>query len=284
MMGYGSGLTLARFFNHVALIGDYLVIGKLMGPVSLGFYERAYRIMQTPASLLGTVLDRVLFPAMSQIQDDNARLWRGFARAVSLGYLLQVPVCIAIALTAPEIVALLLGEGWEESVTPLRILVLSIPFRILVRLSDSLVRAKGAVYASAVVKAIYAALVVVGSWAAYGWGIRGVASAVLTAVMVNFLLMAQLTNRLLGITWTAHICLIRPGMVLGLATVVIAIPIRYLARELTSQPALVIAICVTGLTVGLGALIARAPAFVGGETDVLIDAVKARFQKPQRTA
>ena len=37
---YGGGLTLSRFFNILALKGDYFVVGKVLGTYSLGIYEK----------------------------------------------------------------------------------------------------------------------------------------------------------------------------------------------------------------------------------------------------
>jgi PST family polysaccharide transporter len=263
LVSYGGGLTLARFLNQLAQNGDYFVIGRVMGPTALGFYERAFKVMQTPTSLLGTVLDRVLFPAMSQIQNDNERLKRGFGKAISVGYAAQIPVCVAIAVTAPEIVALILGPGWEQSVAPLRVLALSIPLRIMVRLSDSLVRAKGAVYSSAVIKGVFATLVLLGSYFGARWGITGVATGVLIAVCANYGFMAQLSHKLIGASWKYHVRLLAPGLAIGGATLAIGLPIQVAARALTGSPALRLLIFVVVVGIALRALLSMRPRLLG---------------------
>jgi len=42
--------------------GDYLVVVRWLGVTALGLYERAYQLMAAPATLVGQVLDDVLFP------------------------------------------------------------------------------------------------------------------------------------------------------------------------------------------------------------------------------
>lgn len=238
LLSYGGGLTLARFLNQLAQNGDYFVIGRVMGPTALGFYERAFKVMQTPTTMLGSVLDRVLFPAMSEIQHDNERLKRGFSRAISLGYIVQIPVCVAVAVTAPDLTALILGPGWEKSIAPLRVLALSIPLRIMVRLSDSLVRAKGAVYPSAAIKGVFATLVLAASYLGSRWGITGVAAGVLIAVCANYMLMALLSHRLIGASWRQHLRWSAPGLAIGTVTLIVGIPVQYTARAVTASPAL----------------------------------------------
>jgi len=75
---YGGGLTLARFFGNIASQGDYFVVGRFCSVILLGFYERAAAVMVMPGQYLGYLLDKILFPAMSQIQDQTKRLENAF--------------------------------------------------------------------------------------------------------------------------------------------------------------------------------------------------------------
>jgi len=68
-------------------------------------------------------------------------------------------------------------------------------------MSDSLVRATGAVYRRAWRQAVFAALVAGGAWLGHYAGLPGVALGVLGAIAINFLLMAHLSLSLAGVTW-----------------------------------------------------------------------------------
>lgn len=70
---FGGGFTLGKIGNTLALQGDNFVIGRWLGAEALGLYGRAYHLMVTPATLFGTVTDKVLFPAMAKVQGDQGR-------------------------------------------------------------------------------------------------------------------------------------------------------------------------------------------------------------------
>ena len=64
---FGGGQTLISLFNTMALQIDKLLIGKLLGTDILGYYGRAFTIMELPHKHIGGTIDRVMFPAMSKI-------------------------------------------------------------------------------------------------------------------------------------------------------------------------------------------------------------------------
>ena len=68
--------------------------------------------------------------------------------------IILVPVSIFMIVEADDIVMVLLGNQWSEAIFPLRVLLIPLALRTSVRISDSLVRATGHVYGSAVRKAI----------------------------------------------------------------------------------------------------------------------------------
>lgn len=230
MIRYGGGLTLTRFFNHLAQHADTFLVGSILGLNLLGYYERALKMIRMPALLLGRVLDRVAFPIFSRYQD-NIYLKEGFFRAVSFGYLIQFPVCVAIWILAPEIISVLLGDGWDTVVEPLRIMVLCLPFRIMIRMSDSLVRAKGAVYRSALCKALFAVAVVLFCILGMNWGIAGAAWGALGALIFNYCLMSRLSNRLIHSGIGDHVVALIPGLGLAVLTGVINFFIVELMRD-----------------------------------------------------
>jgi len=198
---FGGGYTLARIANYGALQLDYLVVGHWLGLTALGYYGRAYQLMSVPASTFGQVLDDVLFPSMAKIQDDAHRLGAIYLRGVSLIALVMVPISVVGFILAPEIVRALLGWKWAATVLPFQILIVGLLMRTSYKMSDSLTRATGEVYRRAWRQVIYAALVFAGALGGSHWGIAGVATGVLAAVTINFVLMAQMSLKLVGETW-----------------------------------------------------------------------------------
>ena len=196
LLGFGSAYSLAQLGNWTANNGDNLVVASLLGPAPLGIYARAYQLLVQPANLIGSVADKVLFPTMSRIQDDHVRLSRAYVTANSLIAMLTLPASVLLFVLAPEVVAILLGPGWEAVVLPLQIFAVVLLPRTAYKISGSLTRATGAVVGGALRQWIYAGLVVVGCAIGSRWGINGVAVGASLAILVHTAIMLKFSARI----------------------------------------------------------------------------------------
>lgn len=221
LLNYGAGFSLARIANFAALQGDHLVVGRWLGAEALGVYGRAYQFVDLPANLFGTVVDRVIFPAMAVVQNDRRRLADAYLRAVGVVAMTTIPLSAVLFALAPEIVHVLLGPRWENVIVPFRILVIVLVFRTSYKMSDSLARATGAIYRRAWRQWIYAGAVFLGAWLGHFWGTPGVAVGVAVGIVLNFFLMLQLSVRLTGVSCLALtlICLRHTVVAILLGTV-----------------------------------------------------------------
>lgn len=236
LLYFGGGFTLARIFNYLATQADRLVVGRWLGAEALGLYALSSQLMTAPAVIFGQILDRVLFPTMALVQQEPARLARAYRSAVASCALVVLPAGVVVAIVAPELVHVLLGQGWEGIVGPLQILALGMLFRTSYKLSDSVARATGAVYDRAWRQAVYAGAVVIGSFVGTFWGLNGVAVGAVAAVSSNFLLMAQLSLRVTGMRWSEFAMAHLPGLALASVTGTAAWAMAEWLRELQVTP------------------------------------------------
>jgi len=212
---FGGGFTIARLFTYLAGQADKLIVGRALGAGPLGLYSIASQLMTAPAVTFGQILDRVMFPTMALVQQEPARLARGYRSGVAVCALFSLPASAIAAILAPELVLVLVGRGWDSVVAPLQILALGMLFRTSCKLSDSGIRATGAVYARTWRQAVFAIAVIVGSFVGLFWGVEGVALGSVAALIINFLLMAQLSLRLTGLRWSEFALAHLPGLALA---------------------------------------------------------------------
>jgi teichuronic acid exporter len=222
LLRFGGGFSLSRIASYIALQADNLVVGRLMGPAALGLYGRAYQFLMAPTSLLGTLTDNVLFPAMAAVQSDKQRLGRAYMTATATIVMLTLPLSAMLVVLAPELIAVLLGRGWEAVVAPFQILAAVLVFRVSYKVSSCLIRATGMVYRNAWRQWIYARAVTLGAWLGHFAGLTGVAAGVAAAIVLNYLLMLSLSLRITGIPLSEIVALharhIVVAVVVGLAT------------------------------------------------------------------
>ena len=216
---FGSGMSLADIGNYSAGKGDEVVVGRWLGAEALGYYGRAYEFMVAPVKLVGQATETVMFPILASIQDSPERMRQVFYRCISVIAIVTLPVSALIVVLAPEIVRVLLGPGWGETVLPLQILSVAILFRTSYKVSNSLARAKAAVYRSAWRQWIYAGAVFLGAACGQRWGIAGVAAGVGLAVTLHFGSMLTLSRDLIDGTWAELAREHRPGLWLAICVV-----------------------------------------------------------------
>ncbi len=197
----GVGFSLGRILNFMSLQGDNFVVGRVLGVEVLGMYTRGYQLMTLPAMYIGQVLERVLFPAMAQKQDNPALLRRAYCSTLEVVTLFALPTSIGMFFLAKEIVWTLFGGGWSAIVPVVTILSFGVFFRTAYKCSDTVVRSLGAVYRYAALQGVYTIMIVGGSLLGSSLaGLNGVAVAVVLAVGINYLLLTRLAASFLSLS------------------------------------------------------------------------------------
>ena len=263
LLSFGGGLTLARVFHFLGSYGDKAVAGRLLGAGPLGFYERAYDLMNQPQEQLGNIIDQVMFPALARIQSDRDRLASAFGMALSLANLILLPSSVALVVLAPEIVAVMLGPRWEATVFPLQVLGTVMWLRGSMRICDSLARAVGAVYRSGSRKVVYAGSVLGGAYIGASYGADGVAIGVGVAIAVAAALMFQLSTSILQQPWRYFLPALGPGLFFSGLTVATIIPTALLLRTVEAPALAVLAVTAVGAALVNGLFALTFPKLLG---------------------
>lgn len=112
IMGFSLNLTGANIFNYCARSADNIIIGRYLGAQDLGYYSLAYQIMLYPMQHVSRVIGRVLFPVMSQIQDDDERLRRACLWVVPGLAIITLPMMAGLWAIATPFVQVVFGPDW----------------------------------------------------------------------------------------------------------------------------------------------------------------------------
>lgn len=111
--------NLLIFFNHK--ITD-IIIGKEGDAEQLGYYTVGYEISNLPTTELLFPLSRSIFPGYAKIKDNKEKLRVLFIKITKIIVFVSAPVCFGIAITANEIVTILLGDKWLNIIPIISIL------------------------------------------------------------------------------------------------------------------------------------------------------------------
>lgn len=199
LLSFGMGFTISRIFNTLANQGDYLVINKTLGSTALGFYNRSYQVLLVPTIVIGTVMDKVLFPLLSKYQNENEKMSYVYLNITALMSIIAFPITILVLIMGEELIYVLLGSNWSAAVLPLKILIISLFARMAYKICDSLINSIGKVYRRVWTQIFYAFTVIFGAYVGKDWGINGVAVAVTIAITLNYIIMNILVMRLINL-------------------------------------------------------------------------------------
>lgn len=113
---FTAPLVARNFLNFVNRKSDDLLIGVVLGPVALGVYTLAYRVLQVLEELLCRGFDGVGLSTFARLQADKAALRETFLRFTNLAGTAAVPVFLGAALVAPLALPLFFGDQWQAAV------------------------------------------------------------------------------------------------------------------------------------------------------------------------
>ena len=99
-----------------------MIIGKCYTTQTLGQYTRARQFRDTCSTTLTTVIQRVTYPILSEIQDDRDRLREGYRRVIRLTMLITFALMAGMAASAQTMIVCLVGEQWLPCVPFLQFL------------------------------------------------------------------------------------------------------------------------------------------------------------------
>jgi O-antigen/teichoic acid export membrane protein len=190
VLSYCLGATGSSLGFYLNANCDNLVIGKLLGSTSLGYYNFAYQLTMALTSILTQAIDQVGMSAFAQLKDEQQQE-NALVKVVEQIAFLAAPVYALFFLVIDQrLISLVFGAKWLPACAVIPWLLIFAYFRLINGSLSSMLSAKGRPDVNAKVN-LYIAPFAVGSFMIGAWqgGIVGVSIAV--AVV-------------LGILWTVY--------------------------------------------------------------------------------
>lgn len=120
-------------FGIVNYFGNNLhvvLIGKVIGINSLGYYEKGDRLIAMPMQNINGVLSPVLHPVLSNYQGDQDFVFRVLQKITYILCIISIPISVLFFTAAKDIVLILFGNQWLDAVPCIQILSFTIIFRM----------------------------------------------------------------------------------------------------------------------------------------------------------
>lgn len=143
LFGYGSKLLASGLLDTIYNNIYPIVIGKFYNPAQLGNYSRALGWAQLPSANISSVIQRVTFPVLSEIQDDSLRLEKNYRKLLRLSSFVIFPLMVGMAALATPIVRVCLTSKWDGCILYLQVICFALMWYPIHSINLNLLQVKG---------------------------------------------------------------------------------------------------------------------------------------------
>lgn len=140
---FGSKLMVSGLLDVTYRNMYLLVIGKVFTASSLGYYTRAKQFAEFPSSNLTGIIQRVTYPVLCQIQNNDEQLALVYRRFLRVCAFLIFPLLVGLSAVAKPFILLLLKEQWLFASNLLQIICFGMMWYPIHAINLNLLQVKG---------------------------------------------------------------------------------------------------------------------------------------------
>jgi O-antigen/teichoic acid export membrane protein len=245
-MGSTARVFVGSFAGYLNGRLSNLLVAGMLGPTAMSFYGMAWSASRIPVWVLSQALGLVLVPTLTHVRSDPERVERVLRESLRHAYVLLVPACTTLFITADSLVIVALGAKWLPIVPALRVMSAGVLLVPLVIALNGLLVAMDRAHLVGLATATQLGIIVVSMGPlAIRWGVVGAALADLASTIVMTIVLLALCR--------LSVPAIRWDMVPAVLPVVAAVSSGLLALGLSAE-----------VTVGLTKIVSQTCVILGG--------------------
>ena len=261
-----AGNALADLFSQQS--GSFAV-GAVLGPVSLGVYAVASRILIILVEVLSLSVRAVAFPMFARVKEDPVALKRAYLAASRLSAAVSAPVYLLTLAVAPEAVVAAFGQKWRASVPIMQILCLFGPVYSVMVFNGSVLQALGRPRVVFKVTVISTLAQIVALALLAGRGVDWVAAIFVARLYVAAPIEMYIACRAIGIEFRRPFRALLPSAIAAAAMVASVVGVRHLLGSDVSLWPRLLVLALVGVLTYAGALAIVGPVQFAEVTDLL---------------
>lgn len=199
-VAFGARYSVNGFLEFVQANLDTFVIGRVLGAGALGIYNRAYMLTNLPVQLAVTSATKVLYPALSERQDDRRKVGELYLALLFVTVGIVGGIAAGIVPAAEALVLTLLGEKWADAIEVVQVVALAVPFVFASHLSGIVFDSLGLLSVKLKLQTLTIVLFAVLLALAYSAGLVAIGVALVLTEATKLCAYVLLTRRALGLT------------------------------------------------------------------------------------
>ncbi len=258
--GFGGVMTATQLFWFVQSQADVVIAGRVLDAHDLGVYTTGLFLAQLLAAKFVPPINEVAYAAYSRQQGEGQSDWGSSALLATIRLVMMVglPAYAGIAVVAPVLVPVLLGEKWLEIIPLLPILACAMAMLTLQILFAPATNARGFPGIALRVTMLGSVVMPLGFYIGSHWGVTGFAWGWVGGMAVLSAATIVLSHRVLGFPYAGLLRAVAPPLA---AALVMGAGVALLLQSLPPLPdiAALASAVVLGVALYLGTLHLIAP-------------------------
>jgi PST family polysaccharide transporter len=216
LMSFAFGTYARGLLEYVSLTIDNLIVGKVLGVTTLGYYDKAFSVTQRAYNKLTVGGPTISFRTLAILQDDLVRFHRALEKILVSTTILTYGAFAVLGTMGPHLIVFVFGEKWQPCVVPFQMLCLSAALRTTNAFAGAAANARGWIWSNVWRQGVYVVLIAVGVYLAAPWGINGASAAVLFSTAVMTLLTMEMAKVATETSWRSLLEPQIPGVLLAI--------------------------------------------------------------------
>lgn len=198
MWGFGWKLLLSGFLERLWNQLYQVVVGKFYQPATLGQYSRSKEYANIFSSNITSIVQRVSYPVLAQVQDDKKRMISAYRKVIKTTMLVTAVLMIFMAAVSEPMIYCLIGPQWHEAAMFLPLICISMSLYPLQAINLNMLQVQGRsdifLYLEIIKKVIAIGPICLGIFVSIYWMLIG---TILTGI-ISFFLNSYYTGKNLG--------------------------------------------------------------------------------------
>ena len=143
MWGFGWKLMVSGLLNNVWKQLYQVVVGKCYTPETLGQYSRSREYAQLFSQNFTSIIQRVTYPVLSEVQDDKVRMVAVYRKIIKTTMFVTALCMFFLGAIAEPFIHCLIGPKWHEAACFLPYICISMSFYPLHAINLNLLQVQG---------------------------------------------------------------------------------------------------------------------------------------------
>ena len=143
MWNFGWKLLTSSLIDTIWKEIYQIVVGKFYNPATLGQYTRGKQFASICSQNLTSVVQRVSYPALAEIQDDKPRLVNAYRKVIKVTMFVTAVAMFSLGAVSEPLLYCLIGPQWHQASTFLPLICISMSLYPLHAINLNMLQVQG---------------------------------------------------------------------------------------------------------------------------------------------